>query len=449
MDHIVKQGSRVNNSLWTDCSTSGFTSSQTDYSSRYDVAIIGGGFSGLWSAFHLKRLDPTLSIAIFEAEQIGFGASGRNGGWVSSDYPVYQSTLIKRHGRAKTELLFASLRESIDGIGEFARLHAPEAGFVKSGTLTFARNTGQLRRIEAMTDTDHRFLTASEIKDLISINGVRGGIFNDHCATVQPYELLLGLARYLISVGVEIFERSRATHVEGGVLVNSHLIHAKKVLQATEVFGAPGRDFIPLYSLMVATEPLPEGMWKEIGNAQRFTFAEGSHLINYAQRTVDNCLAIGGRGATYPYRSRLQISKENTAKVHHHLIDLARQWFPMLRDVDFRHRWGGAVAITRDWEPYLLWDKRSGFGKIGGYAGDGVTMSYLASRAIAHEMTETKSVLSELHFINREIRQWEPEPLRYIAINSLVKLNELADREEELTGRPSVLDRLIAPVILR
>ena len=112
MDHIVKQGSRVNNSLWTDCSTSGFTSSQTDYSSRYDVAIIGGGFSGLWSAFHLKRLDPTLSIAIFEAEEIGFGASGRNGGWVSSDYPVYQSTLIKRHGRSKTELLFASLRES-------------------------------------------------------------------------------------------------------------------------------------------------------------------------------------------------------------------------------------------------------------------------------------------------------------------------------------------------
>ena len=448
MAHIVKQGSRVNNSLWTS-STSGFESQQFNFNSRYDVAIIGGGFSGLWSAFHLKKIDPTLSIAVFEAEEIGFGASGRNGGWASSDYPVYKPSLIKRHGRAKTELLLASLRESIDEIGEFSRLHATDSGFVKSGTLTFARNSAQLRRLEQSADEEHRFLSSDEISSKIRINGVLGGLFNKDCATIQPYFLVRGLARYLSSIGVEVFTHSRATRVDDGVLVNGHFVAAESVIQATEVFGQPGRDFIPLYSLMVATEPLADSHWSEIGNHDRFTFAEGSHIINYAQRTIDGRLAIGGRGATYPFNSRLRESKESTRKVHEHLKVMAREWFPVLKDVKFTHEWGGAVAITRDWEPYLIWDQRSRFGKIGGYAGDGVTMSYLAAKTLAHEMLERESSLRELHFINRKIRKWEPEPLRYIAVNSMVKLSALADREEALTGRPSLLNRVIAPVILR
>ena len=448
MDHIVKLDSRANNSLWTN-STSGFISKNPDFAPRYDVAIIGGGFSGLWSAFHLARINSSLKIALFEAEEIGFGASGRNGGWVSSDYPVYRSTLVKRHGREKTELLFTSLRHSIEGIGQFAAAHAPQAGFVKSGTLTFARNQGQRRRLEAAVDSDHRYLEASEIETRIHIDGVLGGLFNEEFATVQPFELQLALVNFLQSVGIEIFNQSRASRIEGGLLVNSRFVAAETVIEATEVFGDPKRDFIPLYSLMVATEPLSDRFWREIGNDERFTFAEGAHLINYAQRTIDGRLAIGGRGVTYPYKSRLRESKEMTASVHQRLIALAKEWFPTLRDVEFTHRWGGAVAITRDWEPYLLWDQHSRFGKIGGYAGDGVTMSYLAAKALAYEITDQQSALRELHFVNRRIRRWEPEPLRYVAINSLVKLNSVADKEEKISGRPSLLNRIIAPVILR
>ncbi|NCW35398.1 MAG: hypothetical protein EBV91_05550, partial [Actinobacteria bacterium] len=194
---------------------------------------------------------------------------------------------------------------------------------------------------------------------------------------------------------------------------------APRVIRATEVFGKPGRDFIPLYSLMVATEPLGEDIWREIGAQERFTFAEASHLINYAQRTVDNRLAIGGRGATYPLGSTLLESKEQTPRVHENLRSLARSWFPVLNDVKFTHSWGGAVAITRDWEPYVLWNKETGRARLGGYAGDGVTMSYLAANTLAHEILEIESRFRKLHFVNRPIRQWEPEPLRYLAINSL------------------------------
>ena len=448
MDHIVKRDSKVNSSLWFSAEGDS-TFGESSYSNSYDVAIIGGGFSGLWSAFHLVTNNPTLDIAIFEAEEIGFGASGRNGGWASSDYPVYKSTLIKRHGREKTELLFQSLTSSIDEIGEFARAHAPESGFVKAGTLTFARNEAQLQRLRKLEDENHRVLSTHEVLDRINIKGVLGGLFNEQCATIQPYKLLIALARYLVGRGVRIHTKSFATPTKDGILVNSSFVKAPWVIQATEVFGEPGRDFIPLYSLMVATEPLSDDIWREIGNAPRFTFAEGSHIINYAQRTVDGRLAIGGRGATYPYGSRLDTRKESVASVHQRLRVMARHWFPLLHDVGFTHSWGGAVAITRDWEPYLIWNRSEGFGKIGGYAGDGVTMSYLASKTLVAEILDSVSPLRNLHFINRKMKKWEPEPLRYLGVNSLVKLSAIADQEEALTGRPSVVNRFIAPLILR
>ena len=258
-----------------------------------------------------------------------------------------------------------------------------------------------------------------------------------------------GLVQFLIGQGVQIFEGVFATRVDDGVLANSASVSAPVVIQATEVFSQPRRNFIPLYSLMVATEPLSEEIWSSIGNESRFTFAEGSHLINYAQRTSDNRIAIGGRGATYPFGSRLQSDKENTTQVHEHLRKLVQQWFPVLKDVRFTHSWGGAVAITRDWEPYVQFDPNSGFGRLGGYAGDGVTMSYLAAKIIANLIEKTSNPITQLHFVNRQLRMWEPEPLRYIAVNSLVKLSGVADTEEKITSRPSVVSRIISPLILR
>lgn len=447
MAHTAKLDSKPNNSLWASASTQRVSNNRFDDS--YDVAIIGGGFSGLWSAFHLKRLNPQLSIAIFEAHHCGYGASGRNGGWASSDYPVYRSTLERRYGLESSQILFDSLISAIDELGEIARTIAPKADFVKSGTVMFARNRAQERRLKDSEDDLHRWKSRAELSNLIRVSGALGGLFNPECATVNPMGLIEGLVQFLTAQGVGIYEGVFATRVEDGILANSALIKAPIVIQATEVFGEPGRDFIPLYSLMVATEPLSEDTWSQIGVDSRFTFAEGSHLINYAQRTSDNRIAIGGRGATYPFGSRLHVTKEMTSHVHEHLRTLVQQWFPVLANTRFTHSWGGAVAITRDWEPYVQFDSGSGFGRLGGYAGDGVTMSYLASKIMAHLIEGQPEPITQLHFVNRTIRKWEPEPLRYMAVNSMVKLSGFADKEEAITSRPSVVSRIIAPLILR
>lgn len=418
----------------------------------FDIAIIGGGYSGLWSAYHLLNIDPKLKIAIFEARHLGFGASGRNGGWASTEYPVSRSSLIKRHGTEKIELLQRCLVETVDAIGDFAAVYAPATNFIKSGTLNIARNSAQVGRLKkqmAGAPSDWRWLSGSELTDVIRINGALAAIHNPAAATVSPFELVMGLARYLRSKGVAIFEGVFASESAGGVLANSYQIQAARVIRATEAFAEPGRDFIPLYSLMVATEQLPERFWEEVGNPSRATFAEYSHLVNYAQRTHDGRLAIGGRGATYPFASRRSVSKEAAPAVHAQIRRLANSWFPALREFKFTHAWGGAVAITRDWEPDLRWDRRSNRGRLGGYAGDGVVMSYLAAKALAYEILDAPAKERKLHFLNRKMRKWEPEPLRYLAVNSLIKLSGLSDREERITGRASLLNRLIAPVILR
>ncbi|MBU3716376.1 MAG: FAD-dependent oxidoreductase [Candidatus Nanopelagicaceae bacterium] len=445
MDHIVMPASKANNSLWASSTSPSLKQNLQD---SYDIAIIGGGFSGLWSAFHLTSLDPSLKIAIFEAKSLGFGASGRNGGWASSEYPVYKETLKKRIGSARTDQLFEALNGSIDEIGAFSS-HHHEVGFAKSGSLYFARNKAQLKRLKGKVDGANTFLSASEVKERLNVTGVLGGVFNPICATINPFKLVQALASHLQKKGVSIFEGTWATPVSGGVLANSSFVKAPAVIQATEAFGAPGREFIPLYSLMVATEPLNDSTWREIGNSERFTFAENSHMVNYAQRTIDNRIAIGGRGATYPFGSRLRESKESTVKVHETIRSLLKSWFPVLQSVNFTHSWGGAVAVTRNWEPYVQWNPHDGFGRLGGYAGDGVTMSNLAAKVLAHEILDVKNELRNLHFVNQKIKKWEPEPIRYLGVNSLVKLSGIADAEERITGRASLLNRVIEPLILR
>lgn len=443
----MKSVSKVNQSLWAD-SEERFKGKRLEANREFDVAIIGGGFSGLWTAFHLNKLDSKLRIAVFEANEIGFGASGRNGGWASSEYPVSEKTLKKKIGHRSTEMLFAALNDSIDEIGVFAIKYAKSAKFMKSGSLYFARNQGQLKRLQEKPESGS-WVTAGELQERIRISGALGGRFNSQCAAVQPYNLLQGLAKYLAKRGVAIFDKSWASRTPEGVLVNSFSVTAPVVIQATEVYGEPRREFIPLYSLMVATEPLSNSTWKEIGNRDRFTFAQNSYVINYAQRTSDGRLAIGGRGAMSPFGSKLNSSRESTAAVHNRLIELAKSWFPLLGDVTFTHRWGGAVAITRDWEPYLQFNRASGFGRLGGYAGDGVTMSHLAGKIMAHEILDRKLEFRKLHFVGEKIRKWEPEPIRYLAVNGLIYLSTLSDREETITKRPSLLNRVIEPVILR
>ena len=438
-----------NNSLWAD----GFKQSgkRKEFNNSYDVAIIGGGFSGLWSAYHLLELDPKLSIVIFEAKSIGYGASGRNGGWVSSDYPVYRKTLPKRHGIDSTNNLFKALFSAIDEIGQIAKQHNWQIDYAKGGSLLFARNLAQLKRISSVQDDEHKFLGKEQTQELVNIPSAIGSLFTPHCAALNPFKLVRSLAEQLEKLGVKIFEQSRVDEIlDKRLVVNGFEVGCQISIRATEAFTPRkwmGNKQIPIYSLMVATKPLTDSLLKEIKNSNRTTLQEACHLITYAQFTADNRVALGGRGVRYKLFSRLSDRSEIDNRMHKALERRVKSWFPQLKAIEFEYRWGGAVALTRRWQSFMHYEKTTGQAQIGGYVGDGVTLSYLVAKTLA--MTISNQKIPNLPFVNQRIGNWEVEPIRYLAVNAGFKATVAADYEERLTGRPSLIALMVDPLINR
>ena len=411
----------------------------------WDVVIVGGGFSGLWTAHHLKESDPGLKIAILEKSLVGSGASGRNGGWASALYPIEDARLLKHFSKRAVNDLHLHLQKTIDDIGDFIKKEQVDCGFSKGGSLAVARNQGQLQRLSDHLEDGYKLLSSEETQSRVNMHGALGSVYTPHCAALNPAALIVGLAQSLEKRGVSIFENSFGEiSSKNSVAVDGTTLESKFVVRAIEAYHEGSRDQVPIYSLMIATEPLPSQVFDEIGIHNRETFAEGSHLVTYAQRTPDNRLAIGGRGAPYTWGSRRNDSSEHHRKDHERLRKMASEWFPILEKFEFTHSWGGAVGVTRDWAPYLR--TNGNYGEMGGYAGDGVAFSYLAGGAMADLISNKKSERVKLPFVQWQNPRWEPEPLRWFAINGAIRLSGLADREEKRTNQPSRIMKILSMI---
>jgi glycine/D-amino acid oxidase-like deaminating enzyme len=215
------------------------------------------------------------------------------------------------------------------------------------------------------------------------------------------------------------------------------------VVRAVEAWTPtlPGerRTLAPVYSLMIATEPLDETFWKEAGLAQRETFSDHRHLIIYGQRTADGRLAFGGRGAPYHFGSAVRPTFDRDPRVHEELRRTLVELFPGARDAAITHRWGGPIGVPRDWHSSVGLDRGTGIAWAGGYVGDGVSTTNLAGRTIADLVTGRRTDLVTLPWVGHRSPRWEPEPLRWLGVNAGLRGIQLADRTEERRGRPSWL----------
>ncbi len=414
---------------------------------QVDLAIVGGGYTGLWTAYHAKRAEPSLRIAVVEREVVGFGASGRNGGWCSALFPTSWRRLSRDAGRADVQAMQRHLEEAVRQVGD----SGIDCGFHLGGMVSLARNAAQLARARSAVDEARFWGFGPATLDLLSaqdahrrVHGTRvlGALTTDHCATLHPGRLVQGLASAVEALGVTLYERTPALSVQPGKVVTPHgTIGADVVLLATEGYTAqlPGhrRDLTPVYSLMLATEPLPSSMWDTIGLADRPTFADKRHLTVYGQRTQDGRIAFGGRGARYHFGSRVDPTYDRVPAVHAALHAALVDLFPVLEDVAVTHRWGGALGVPRDWFPSVGLDRRTGLAWAGGYVGDGVASAHLAGQTLADLLLERDTERTRLPWVRRRTRRWEPEPLRWLGVNAVTVLMAHADRTEAATGRPS------------
>lgn len=415
-----------------------------------DLAIIGGGFTGLWTAYYANKLDPTLRIAIIESEYVGFGASGRNGGWVSALFPAHFASLARASSREAARRMHQTMVANISDIGQVAHSHNWDIDWAHGGTVVAARSALQNKRaladVKEFADwgfsSDLTYLSASETRKRINATDVVGGTFTPHCAAIDPYKLVTQLSTYVHSRGVSIFEGTQALRIDPGMVFTAGgTVHAPNIIRATEGYTktlhGEKRSIAPVYSLMVATQTLSTSVWENIGLSERETFSDYRNLIIYGQRTADNRIAFGGRGAPYHFNSKISPHQDMNPAVHNELRATLIEMFPVLAGVEFTSAWGGPLGIARDWWASCNFDRVTGLGSSGGYVGDGVGTAHLGGKTLAHLITETQSELTTLPWVNHVSRKWEPEPLRWIGANLGLQVMQRADLHEQKTGKNS------------
>jgi glycine/D-amino acid oxidase-like deaminating enzyme len=421
-----------------------------------DVCIVGAGYTGLWTAYELRRADPELDVVVLEAETAGFGASGRNGGWVTGELAGSRERWAARAGRPAVLALLRAVQDAVDQVGLVVAREGIACDFRKGGSLHAAQTPLELARVRAAVESDRSWgLGPADVALLegpaaaarVAVDGVLGASFTPHCARVQPARLVRGLAGAAERAGAVIHEHTRVTRIEPGAAhTAAGTVRARFVVRATEGYTAalPGarRALVPLNSAMAVTEPLDAATWAQLRWEGAETLLDGRHRYVYLQRTADGRIAIGGRGVPYRYGSRTDregpLPTATAIQLRRRLVEL----FGVLADVRLADGWQGVLGVPRDWSPAVGLDRASGLAWAGGYVGEGVAAANLAGRTLRDLLLGRDSELTRLPWVGPLARRWEPEPLRFAGVRGVHGLLGAADRREARTGRPALAARV-------
>ena len=423
-----------------------------------DVCIVGAGYTGLWTAYYLRRADPGLRVVVLEQHFAGYGASGRNGGWVTATLPGSRDRYARRPpGRAGVRELEQQLRETVDEVARVCQAEGIDAGLVKGGTLSVATSAAQDARLRQRLEQERswgdgprivRYLEKEELAARLQVTGAAGALYWPDCARVQPASLAAGLAEVVAGAGVQLYEGTPVRSISAGVArTGAGDVRAPFVLRCTEGFtaGLPGqhRTLLPMNSSMIVTGPLSESAWKSIGWDGCETLGDEAHAYIYAQRTADGRIALGGRGIPYRFGSGLDQDGAIAGSTMAQLGRILRRMFPAAAEAGLDHAWCGVLGVPRDWCATVMMNPRTGLGWAGGYSGHGVAAANLAGRTLADLVRGVPSPLTTLPWVGHRSPRWEPEPARWAGVHGLYALYRTADRLEAAgrSGRTSLLAR--------
>lgn len=413
-----------------------------------DICIVGAGYTGLWAAYYLKQAAPELSILICEREFAGFGASGRNGGWLTGGFAWSHEKYLKGSSEAAVRAMVAAMNGTVDEVIRVAGAEGIEADILRTDELMVAVTPAQMARVEG--EVAHRrhwgenrvhVIGAGQTASRVNIPGVLGAMVVEGVARVQPAKLVRGLAAVVERMGVRIAEGTTVTEIAPRRVVTERgVVTARHVLRCTEGFtaGLPGlrREWLPLNSAQIATEPLPAEVWDEIGWKGHEILGDFANAYCYCQRTREGRITVGARGVPYRFGSRTDSSGIPDAETVRRLTGILHRHFPLTRKFRVDHGWCGVLGVPRDWCATVGYDAGTGMGFAGGYVGVGVSTSNLSGRTLCDLVLGRDTELARLPWVNRRVRKWEPEPLRWLGVRGMYALYNLADRREEASGGP-------------
>lgn len=411
-----------------------------------DVAIVGAGYTGLWTAYYLKQAKPELRVVVVEQRHVGYGASGRNGGWLTSAVTGGRAQYEATHGRDAAERFQRAMNETVDEVIRVAGVEGIDADIKKGGEFNVAYTPAQESRIRAFAAeeqswkyADLELFEAAEAQAKINVTGTRAAVWHPHAARIQPAKLAAGLAEACEKLGVEIYERTRVVEIAPHRVITTHgTVSAEFVVRATEGFTANlkglHRLWLPMNSSLIATEPLAPEVWDELNWSKGEVLGDFAHVYMYAQRTADDRIAIGGRGVPYRFGSKTDTDGQTSEATARTLSEIMHRFFPATRGAAIDHVWSGVLGVPRDWAATVGLDRETGMAWGGGYVGTGVTSTNLAGRTICDLILGNDTEITGLPWVNHRVRKWEIEPLRWIATKGLYAAYGMADNQE-LSGR--------------
>ncbi|MER6731328.1 NAD(P)/FAD-dependent oxidoreductase [Streptomyces puniciscabiei] len=413
-----------------------------------DVAIVGGGYTGLWTAYYLKKAAPFLRITVLEQKFCGYGASGRNGGWLYNGI-AGRDRYAKLHGREAAVRLQRAMNDTVAEVIAAAEAEGIDADIHQGGVLEVATTPAQLARLKAFHEhelsygeKDREIYGARETAERIRIADAVGSTWTPHGARLHPVKLVKGLAAAVEALGVTIHESTPVTEIRPKHAVTPYgTVRAPYILRCTEGFTAAlkgqRRTWLPMNSSMIATEPLTEEQWAGIGWEGRETLGDMAHAYMYAQRTADGRIALGGRGIPYRFGSRTDNDGRTQAATIEALHEILTRFFPALAGVRVEHAWSGVLGVPRDWCATVTLDRSTGLGWAGGYVGSGVATTNLAARTLRDLVQQDsgqggRTELTDLPWVNHKVRKWEPEPFRWLGVHGMYATYRTADQRERL-----------------
>ncbi len=423
-----------------------------------DVAIIGGGFVGLWTALTIKQYEPDCRVVILEQDICGGGASGRNGGFVMSWWPKI-GTIRSFCDVEEALFLGRSAEQAITELGEFCREHAIDAHFVQKGWLWTATTpahvdswNGTLQACEKLGVQPFERLSPDEVRRRTGSPVHLGGVFEASNATVQPYALVQGMRRVAIEAGVVIHEHSAVTRIVPGqparLVTLGGALTADRVVLATNAWSAAlpelARLFTPVNSSIVVTQPLG-AQFDDIGWTGGESITDSQLLVDYYRTTRDGRIAFGKGTGAIAYRSEIGgVFSEDAGSIALTSADLFAT-YPMLDRKAVSDGWSGPIDRTYDSLPV--------FGRLGGQAnifygigwsGNGVGPSRLGGRILASLALGRDDAWSRCSLVGRTCKSFPPEPFRYVG-GTMVRNAVIRKEKAELQGQtPAMLDKLLA-----
>lgn len=392
---------------------------------RADVAIVGGGFCGLSAAYYLKRAEPAARVVLLEREVIGFGASGRNGGFAMTLFGLTMELTALRFGKEAVRESQQFMDRAVEHVGKLVQTHDLHCDYEKTGLITVATSEAGKRRLIRETElanslgfTGIRWIDAPVVRDRVNSPTYLGGRVEDNCALINPAKMAWELRRLCLDQGVEIYERTPVLGVQSGrplVLQTPNApVSADKVILATNAYSAAFPELrgkqAAVYTYIVVTEPLSQAQLATIGWQGRQGVEDGRNLVHYYRLTPDNRLLMGGGDVEVFYNGGLgaDIHRAIQLDLQHHV----RLTFPALHNVRFTHHWGGPVSVPLDMAPamgYAGRDKRLMYWL--GCVGHGVAQTIMNGVILRDLALERQSEWTDLFFVNRHTLNWPGEPI--------------------------------------